>query len=302
MRFLFTSVLYGFSNSFIRSNLAYLKSLSFLKAAANYIGIFEIMQRQEPLRALAAEQRPLLNVLEECIHSVDISFRLRLSEESRIVFYILHRLLDHGVAKGISIHGVCPLLLAWILHGRGSRFTYAELGDLAERWKPRGRGGGFYQGEDAPPKRLKLADRGELDLDPQALCGMFSACDGVSSSLPPCGRGNIECLEIIECGVDCLQVLCVALPTFSVLRTLTVSTLREFVTSSKRQRLHFHDSISQNKCIICKILVKCNLAVVSKEWHKAHQTYLHLMTMLWMQSPKTITKGCCFTLRAPSGS
>lgn len=255
MSFLFTCAFYGFTNRFIRSNLAYLKSLSFLKAAAKCMRKFAIMNTQHPLRALTAEQRPLLKVLEECIHSVVMSARFRLSEELQIPLYVLHRLLDHGVAKGLSVHGTCPLTLAWVLHGRGSRFTYAELGDLVK-------GGALNEGgheDEAPCKRLKMTDEpsteddcGESDfcLEPQALRGMFSPHAGVSSSSSsPCSRGNIECLEISECRVDCLRVLCVALPTFSVLHSLTVSTSGEFVTSSIRHRLHLHNNVLQHNCI-----------------------------------------------------
>lgn len=264
MKTLFPSVFYGFTDAFIRRNISNLRSPSFLKAAAKCVRKFTIMKVLEPLRALTAEQRPLLKVLEETIHSVAVSNCIRLSrEESQIPRYVLHRLLDHGVAEALSVHGTCAFTLAWLLYGRGSEPSHAELRNLKER-----RG---CSGEDeVPRKRFKSADvsssssteeqqqqRGESDftVHPQTLCQMFSPGDGASSSA--CLRGRLDRLEVTDCGVNCLGVVCVFLPTFFSLRSLTLSTsapltgLDVSILARALRRLCSHSSASLAHFNLC---------------------------------------------------
>lgn len=252
MKALFTSVFYGFTSGFIKRNIKNLKNVSFLKAAAKCVRKFTIMNVLKPLQALTAEQWPFLKFLETCIESVDVSNYIDLSKKDpQIPLYVLHRLLDHGVAKYLSIHGPCPIMLAWLLHGRGSQFTYCELRNLLEHQKAscasagadgatcipasKSRTSEDCEDEDIPCKRFKLdsvsikdeeCGRTNFAVDPQILCQMFTPCD--SSSAAACCQGQIERLQLHECGSDCLQVLFAALPTFFCLRSLTLNSSCKF--------------------------------------------------------------------------
>ncbi|TMS20459.1 Leucine-rich repeat-containing protein 41 [Larimichthys crocea] len=132
MRKLFTLVFYGFSNHFVKRNIANLDTPSILWAAAKCIRHFLLVPGvHKSLQSLTAERRPLLNLLEERIESVGVSQSIDLSKrKSQTDLYVLHRLLDHGLAKKLTVHVQCPVVLAWLLHGRGSQCASPELTNL----------------------------------------------------------------------------------------------------------------------------------------------------------------------------
>lgn len=267
MKALFNSVFYGFTSGFIKRNITNLKNVSFLKAAAKCVRKFTLMNVLKPLQVLTAEQWPFLKLLETCIESVDVSNYIDLSKkDSQIPLYVLHRLLDHGVAKYLSIHGPCPIMLAWLLHGRGSQFTYCELRNLMERQKTscvsasaradeatcipasKSRTSEDCEDEDIPGKRFKLdsvliqneeGGKRNFAVDPLILCQMFTPCDSSAAAAATCHQGQIERLQLHECGSDCLQVLFAALPTFFCLRSLTLNSSCKFV---KCQPKHYCDT------------------------------------------------------------
>lgn len=245
MKQLFTAVFYGFTNNFIKQNITSSDTPSFLWAAAKCVRKFSLFNLLKPLQALTAEQRPFLNLLESCIRSVGVSQYIDLSKrESQTPLYVLHRLLDHGVAKGLDVHVQCPIMLAWLLHGRGSQFVNPELKNLmpskktscssqtsasAAETRTETRTSGDQEDQVTPCKRSKLdsvEECGNFTVEPQALCQMFSPRDGTSAGSCPWGR--IERLEISQCGSDCLRVLTAALPTFFCLRSLTLHSFCKF--------------------------------------------------------------------------
>lgn len=250
MKLLFTAVFYGFTNDFIKQNITSSNTPSFLWAAARCVRKFSLFNLLKPLQALTAEQRPFLNLLENCITSVGVSQCIDLSKrESQTPLYVLHRLLDHGVAKGLDVHVQCPIMLAWLLYGRGSQFINPELKSLmqskktscrsqpsasADETRTETRTSGDQEDQATPRKRSKSdsvsveeEDSGNFTVEPQALCQMFSPCGGTSAG--SCPRGRIERLEISQCGSDCLRVLTAALPTFFCLRSLTLHSFCKFV-------------------------------------------------------------------------
>lgn len=255
MRLLFTAVFYGFTNDFIKRNIASLNTPSFLWAAAKCVRKFSLFNLLKPLQALTAERRPFLNLLEKCIGSVGVSQYIDLSKrESQTPLYVLHRLLDHGVAKDLNVHVQCPVMLAWLLYGRGSQFINPELKNLMQSKKASCRsqtsasadGAGSSPGLETrtsgdqddqvtPCKRSKLdsvsveeeeSGNADFSVEPQVLCQRFTPCDGTSAGA--CPWGQIECLEISQCGSDCLRVLTAALPTFFCLRSLTLHSFCKF--------------------------------------------------------------------------
>lgn len=289
MKALFNSVFYGFTSGFIKRNVTNLKNVSFLKAAAKCVRKFTIMNVLKPLQALTAEQWPFLKLLETCIESVDVSNYIDLSKKnSQIPLYVLHRLLDHGVAKYLSIHGPCPIMLAWLLHGRGSQFTYCELRSLMEHQKTnsvsasaradgatcipasKSRTSEDCEDEDIPCKRFKLdsvlikdeeGGKRNFAVDPQILCQMFTPCDS-SLAAATCRQGQIEHLQLHECGSDCLQVLLAALPTFFCLRSLILNSSCKFV---KCQLKHYCDTDAKHSLFFWSqnnffILLPCRAA------------------------------------------
>lgn len=256
MRMLFTLVFYGFTNNFVKRNITNLNTPSFLWAAAKCIKHFLLTTGiHKALQSLTAEQRPLLNLLEERIRSVGISQSIDLSNrKTQTALYILHRLLDHGVAKELVIHVQCPVVLAWLLHGRGSQYVNPELKNLMHRKKascisqaasasadgascstgPETRASEDQDDQVTPCKRSKLdsasvkeeSRKANFTVDPQVLCQTFTPCDGPSAGA--CPWGQINCLEIRQCGSDSLRVLNSALPTFFCLRSLTLHSFCTF--------------------------------------------------------------------------
>lgn len=260
MKMLFTAVFYGFTNSFIKQNITNLNTPSFLWAAANCVRKFTLLNLAKPLQALTAERRPFLYLLEKCIKSVGVSQYIDLSkQESQIPLYILHRLLDHGVAEDLVIHVQCPILLAWLLHQRGSQYVNPELKNLMYGKKascctqnvsanqnavscspvPKTRTSEDQDHHVTQCKRPKLHSvsmeeeewrNATFTVDPQILCQIFTPCDNTSTSV--CPRGKIKCLEISQCGSDCFRVLNASLPTFFCLRSLTLQSFCKFKTTS----------------------------------------------------------------------
>ncbi|XP_010755155.3 uncharacterized protein lrrc41 [Larimichthys crocea] len=251
MRKLFTLVFYGFSNHFVKRNIANLDTPSILWAAAKCIRHFLLVPGvHKSLQSLTAERRPLLNLLEERIESVGVSQSIDLSKrKSQTDLYVLHRLLDHGLAKKLTVHVQCPVVLAWLLHGRGSQCVSPELTNLMHSktasasddgasCSPGLQTGtsGDQDDEVTPCKRSKLdsvcaeeeeeSGKTNFTLDPQLLCQTFTPCDGPSRACP---WGQIHCLEIRECGADSLRVLNRALPTFFCLRSLTLHSFSTLV-------------------------------------------------------------------------
>ncbi|KAF0042469.1 hypothetical protein F2P81_006001 [Scophthalmus maximus] len=259
---LFTLVFYGFTNHFVERNITNLSTSSFLWAAAKCIKHFLLNANfHKPLQRLTAEQQPLLNLLEKHIRSVAVVQSIDVSKrKTQTSLYILHRLLDHGMAKKLVVDVRCPIALAWLLHGRGSQDATPELKSLmlckressisqaaAARADIAGcsavRETRASEDEDDPviPFKRSMLDSAsqeeesgnwkpgpDFTVDPQVLCRTFSPCDDHSAGA--CTWGQIDCLEIRECRSVTLRVLNSALPTFFCLRSLTLHssvTLRE---------------------------------------------------------------------------
>lgn len=240
MKMLFSAVFYGFTNCFIRKNMSNLNTPSFLRAAAKYLRRFSLLSVHKSLQKLTMEKRSFLTHLEECIDSIVVSQCVALSKkEAHIVLYILHRLLDHGVARKLVIHAQCPVILAWLLHERGTRHIHPQMESLRSSVQASSTHSQSVEDQDhpdVPVKRSKLDPPKEevktssLTLDPQLLCHMFPSGDGASAG--PCPRGRIEHLEVSQCRPDCLTVLTDALPTFFCLRSLNLHSFCKFDVNS----------------------------------------------------------------------
>lgn len=271
MRALFTVVFNGFTNTFVNRNITNLNTPSFLQAAAKCIKHFLLFTgMHKPLQSLTAEQRPLLNLLEHCIRSVGVSQSADLSKKkTQTALYVLHRLLDHGVAKELVVHVKCPLMLAWLLHGRGSQYVNRKLKKLMHSKRANrvsqavstsadeascspGLETLDTQDDEATPcKRLRLdsvcveeAGSGtDLTVDPQVICRAFTPCAGPPAEA--CPWGKIEHLEIRQCGSDSLTVLNSALLTFFCLRSLTLhSTCKSANQCASRMRFRSYYALS----------------------------------------------------------
>lgn len=233
MKMLFTGVFYGFTNVFIRRNIANLNTLAFLSTAAKCLRQFSLLSMHKPLKALTAEQRPFLNILEKCIDTVGISEGFDLSKwETQTPLYVLHRLLDHGVTKDLVVHTQCPSMLAWLLHGRGSQYVDPELKSritsCSLHTASTSTGSSGEVDQCIPCKRSKLdsvtieeeLENANFSVDPLVLCQVFTQRDICSSEA--CPWGQIECLKISQCRPASLRVLNAALPTFFCLRSLNL--------------------------------------------------------------------------------
>lgn len=201
MERLFTRVLYGVSEDFIKENTSSLSSGSFLKAAARCMEHFVLMMSPVALRRLLCEQRTVLDVLEKNVSSVSVTRGLDPSKaHSSEALLVLHRLLDHGGVRTLVLHACSALTLAWLLHRRGSHFVSTDVKDLTGAWRCADRD------LQAPScKRLRLEEEEEA-----------------GGSCVDCPRGHIQSLELRQCQPDCLRVLLTAVPSWSSLRTLTL--------------------------------------------------------------------------------
>ncbi|XP_037625207.1 leucine-rich repeat-containing protein 41 isoform X1 [Sebastes umbrosus] len=285
MRNLFTLVFYGFSNSFVNRNITNLNTPSFLWAAAKCIKQFFLTM---PVESLITERRPLLNLLEKRIVSVTVTQRIDPSK--RTALYVLHRLLDHGVAKKLVVHAQCPKMLSWILHGRGSQYENPELKKLlhskkasciSETFSAVGAGcSSDLDDEVTPCKRSKLdsvsveeeaSGKANSTVDPQVLCQTFTPCDGPSAGA--CPSGQIESLEIRQCRPNSFSVLTAALPTFFCLRSLT---LHSFSILLDKMVLRLARALKQLSESSCSSLTELSISVLP---------YIRLMEVLLDASP-----------------
>lgn len=229
MKMLFSAVFYGFTNCFIRKNMSNLNTPSFLRVAAKYLRRFSLLSVHKPLQALTLEKRSFLTHLEECIESVVVSQCVALSKkEAQTVLYILHRLLDHGVARKLIIHVQCPAILAWLLRERGPQHVPLELESVRSGTQASSAHSQAVENRDHPDVPAKLRRRDSACPSQEVIksaksCHMFPSCDGASAG--PCPRGRVEQLEVSQCGPDCLTVLTAALPTFFCLRSLNLHSL-----------------------------------------------------------------------------
>ncbi|XP_038132388.1 leucine-rich repeat-containing protein 41 isoform X2 [Cyprinodon tularosa] len=234
---LFTAVLYGLTNGYVLRNSAHLKSSSFLRAAARSVRHFILMPPiHEALQTLTSDGQHLLALLEKNIRSVHVSSLCLTDRRTQAALYVLHRLLDHGLSTHLMLSVHCPLGLAWLLQGRGSRYVDPELeqrmccGGSAKADRIHEGPGAEPTDSDAqrdpvsPCKRAKMeedqAPAPSFDVSPQLLCRTFSPCDAASAGACPFGR--ITRLEIRSCGRDSLRVLSFYLPTFFCLQSLTL--------------------------------------------------------------------------------
>ncbi|XP_028260152.1 uncharacterized protein lrrc41 [Parambassis ranga] len=238
MKCLFPLVFYGFRNNYTTRNSTNLNTPSFLWAAAKCIHHFLISTNlPKPLQSLTAENWPLLNLFEERIRSVTLSHSLDLSQrKTQLGLYVFHRLFDHGKARKLTIHMQCPMILAWLLHGRGSQYVDPKLKDLLDKGKAACTLQADDQDDQATPcKRSKLdfkeeeeSGKEDINVDPQCLCRAFTPFEGPSAGA--CPWGQIHCLEIRECGPGSFRLLSSVLPTFFCLHSLTlhsIMTLRD---------------------------------------------------------------------------
>lgn len=229
MKMLFSAVFYGFTNCFIRKNMSNLNTPSFLRVAAKYLRRFSLLSVHKPLQALTLEKRSFLTHLEECIESVVVSQCVALSKkEAQTVLYILHRLLDHGVARKLIIHVQCPAILAWLLHERGPQHVPLELESVRSGTQASSAHSQAVENRDHPdvPAKLRRQDSAcpsQEVIKSAKSCHVFPSCDGAAAG--PCPRGRVEQLEVSQCGPDCLTVLTAALPTFFCLRSLNLHSL-----------------------------------------------------------------------------
>lgn len=237
MKCLFPLVFYGFKNIYITRNSTNLNTPSFLWAAAKCIQHFLISTiLPNPLQSLITENWPLLNLFEERIRSVSFSHSLDLSQrKTQLGLYVFHRLFDHGKATKVTIHMQCPMVLAWLLHGRGSQYVDPKLKDLLDKEKAARALQAGSDDQATPCKRSKLdfkeeeSGKEDINVDPQCLCRAFTPFQGLSAGA--CPWGQIHSLEIRKCGPESFNLLNAALPTFFCLHSLTLHSISKYDVS-----------------------------------------------------------------------
>uniref|UniRef100_UPI003AB02670 uncharacterized protein lrrc41 n=1 Tax=Centroberyx gerrardi TaxID=166262 RepID=UPI003AB02670 len=251
----FQLIFYGFKYICIAKHISNVNIKSLLLVMAKCVKHFYLRPSQF-LRCFTTEQRPLLNILEKSVICVDVKYHIDfLKMESHYALYVLHRMLDHGEAKELIIYDQDPMVLAWILHARGSQYANHQSQVKSMHGK---RASCFSNSATAtageassspdteteapdndgdhvtPCKRSKLdfvsgeeeSGMAKSPVDPQVLCQTFSPSAGHSPEA--CPQGQIHSLQIRECGPKILTVLIPFLPTWLCLRSLTLQSCSIF--------------------------------------------------------------------------
>ncbi|XP_056132717.1 uncharacterized protein lrrc41 [Lampris incognitus] len=246
---LFHVIFYGFKYSYIARHISNVNITSLLLVMAKHVKHF-YLRLSHFLQSFTAEQRPLLRSLEKSVRCVEIKKHIEvLKRDSQYALYILHRMLDHGEAKDIIIYNQDPVMLAWILHARGSQYGCEQFqkrstfksntttSSVGETMASPDHGTTSYKDEE---DHVLLAKRPKIDfvsaeeearnpkspLDPEVLCQTFT-----SSTVPlseDCPRGQICSLQIRECAQNMLSMLVPFLPTWLCLRSLTLQSCSIF--------------------------------------------------------------------------
>uniref|UniRef100_A0A3P9LVX1 Leucine-rich repeat-containing protein 41 n=1 Tax=Oryzias latipes TaxID=8090 RepID=A0A3P9LVX1_ORYLA len=243
MRLLFQIVFYSAGRSIPRAASNVDPSL-LLHTSAKSADHLIVGKGCKDIERLVSEWRPLLKMLEERVKRVGVSEPTWRSEtKTWATWFVIHRLLDHGVATELVVYSQCPTILARLLQGRGSQLVDPEQGGGLQGPCLQGRRSESRCG-DAPPCKQSKMDTVSMEggfcgdptlpLEPKFLC---------SSQLEACPRGRIHHLEVQQCKPESLRILTSVIPTFSSLRSLTLHSVSSFrkedmldLASALRQR------------------------------------------------------------------
>ncbi|KAM4628547.1 uncharacterized protein lrrc41 isoform 2-T2 [Polymixia lowei] len=253
---LFQLIFYGFKCRGIAKQFSNVNITSLLLVMAKYVKHF-YLRPSIFLQSFTNEQRPLLTILEKSVRCVYVKHHIDVAKrESRYALYVLHRILDHGEAKDLIIYDQDPVILAWILHARGSRHAnhqrhiksmHGEKAScISHHTNPTATGGEASASLDPETtvedegSLITPCKRGKFDfvsgeqeermpkspIDPELLCQTFTPSAGAWTK--SCPQGQIHSLQIRECGRNSLGVLIPFLPTWLCLRSLTLQSCSIF--------------------------------------------------------------------------
>ncbi|KAM6922008.1 leucine-rich repeat-containing protein 41 [Xenentodon cancila] len=272
MKMLFTLIFYGFRNGYVSRNVTNSNSTSLLWTAAKTLRHFVLIgSHHAAFQRLISEHLPLLNILEKNVRKVNISLHKKLSKKrTPLVLYLLHRLLDHGAVSSLVLDMQRPLLLAWLLLGRGSQHGDLQMQEfLGSRGTSHSSSGPSCSPDDRcdpviPCKRLKmdsgLEEDGEWEesdftVDLQELCSTF----GPTPPSGACSRGQIKFLEFRMCDPGSFRVLTSALPTFFSLQSLTLHSTAMF---QEKDVLTFASALKRLSDSDCSLITHLNISVL----------------------------------------
>lgn len=244
MDLFFSVMFYGQRHERLARHISDVNIKSILLLMAQHVKHFSVNCAPNYLQSLTTEQWPLLSILEKSVRTVNVIQHLCVPERP-YELYVLHRLLDHGDGKKLIVYEQYPIMMAWLLHARGSQYVDANLMKFMHKTKASFNSSGLQvatsesmaeasnseQYQATPCKRPKLDSVSEQEksgmsnctADPQVLCRTFTPSAGPSAEA--CPQGQIHSLHIKDCGPDSLAVLILYLPTWLCLRSLTLQTL-----------------------------------------------------------------------------
>ncbi|XP_075997699.1 leucine-rich repeat-containing protein 41 isoform X2 [Genypterus blacodes] len=241
MDLFFSVMFYGQRHERLARHISGVNIKSVLLLMAQHVKHFSVSCAPNYLQSLTTEQWPLLSILEKSVETVNVIQHLCVPER-RYELYVLHRLLDHGGGKKLIVYEQYPMMMmAWLLHARGSQYVDAKLMKFMHKTKTSANSIGLQvttfkasnseQDQATPCKHPKLDSLTEQEksgmsnysVDPRVLCRIFTPSAGPSAVA--CPRGQIQSLHIKDCGPDSLGVLILYLPTWLCLRSLTLKTL-----------------------------------------------------------------------------
>ncbi|XP_061153818.1 uncharacterized protein lrrc41 [Syngnathus typhle] len=193
---------------------------TFLSTAVKYVKHVTLSSDMELAVNLTAGD-PLLSSLEKTVESLKLEWTD--SSTSRdldeLFTFLVHRFLDHGVVKHVSVNSAFGCFLTWLFYDRDHvyktaveqqrcliniRYDSEESMDSKE-----------FEDENGPPAKHLKTDK--------TVSLRFHCCEvSYPGCVTPCPVGKIQSLTVTDCNLDMMKELVQILPTLDSLTTLTL--------------------------------------------------------------------------------
>ncbi|XP_077440156.1 uncharacterized protein lrrc41 [Vanacampus margaritifer] len=200
----------------------YMSLSQFLSTAVKYVNHVALSSDTEPDVDLKAGD-PLLASLEKTVESLTLKWTG--SNTSRelagLLSFLVHRFLDHGVVKHVSLYSPYSNFFSWLFTERGHLYRPAmdrnNIDNLTSSFAIYGESLDQYCDENGPNvKRCRMANN--------ELFSWHRCIDSYPGCVTPCPGLKIQSLVVTECIWEHVKDIIKILPTFDSLTNLTLQT------------------------------------------------------------------------------
>ncbi|XP_043097769.1 leucine-rich repeat-containing protein 41 isoform X1 [Puntigrus tetrazona] len=197
--------------------LSELSDSSILSMTVKHVRVLSLHTSSRNICRLASvDLRPILSSLEEGVTSLKLLDVITLFKHGRKhVFFILHRLLDHGSVREVVLRrNPDSSFLSWLAsRRRGPQLTVSAASEASRSDGCESESRGSAEPEEPAAKRLAL----DVEGNPELLCGEVWSS---SSAADRCPEGQIQSLDLEVSKCEILSTVAHILPTWLCLRTL----------------------------------------------------------------------------------